>query len=530
MKILKLTALLAFIIILGNLAHADSAYNRIKVSGNFAGFAKQISGNLEASVKNQTVKSGSSYYIPEIRISTSVRGIGRVKLTFDRKRKTTAQKVGFISANNSYADKIDISLFKGSVTNKNRRTPASGSIYKNRNGKRILLLNFAGRRFGKSKENAYSLEVDLNNFASVKTAKLSKSPISREMSCGAGATIVNNWGLVQNLDEVSVMDTANRKILEIRLFADQEWFTRFGSDSNAQMLTFLNSAETIYEEQLSVIFDVISAETYTSNPGTLNTTASETLLENFGAILAADVVRSTADILHLFSGKDLDGSTLGIAYIGSVCFSAGPEFKTGLSQYHTASSTYLIFAHELGHNFGADHDSATLPQTLMFPSLNLSANRFSASSVADINGYITSNGACLANTVVSVTATPVVSATSTPNNTPVATNTPLPVPTVGPTETPEVLPPGTLPASAAIEAFKSGKLFAAAVYDLDEDEVYSDISVQLLFRAKAKGAKQVLKNLSTDDEGAVYFKPKKNGLYSFKTGNLSSRELKFKKK
>mmetsp|Transcript_87522 Transcript_87522/g.203594 ORF Transcript_87522/g.203594 Transcript_87522/m.203594 type:complete len:712 (-) Transcript_87522:444-2579(-) len=59
-------------------------------------------------------------------------------------------------------------------------------------------------------------------------------------------------------------------------------------------------------------------------------------------------------VWHLFTGCGRDYGEVGLAYMGTICMGG---VNTGVSQIHDRSShhTFLTFAHELGHNFGADH-------------------------------------------------------------------------------------------------------------------------------------------------------------------------------
>jgi len=99
------------------------------------------------------------------------------------------------------------------------------------------------------------------------------------------------------------------------------------------------------------------------------------------------------DLKHLFTGKDIDGSIIGIAYIGVLC--AVPTLSFGITQHYMEAANAGIFAHELGHNFGAGHDSSTR-EGLMFPSISIpSAQKFSDVSVAEITGHLSKYGSCI---------------------------------------------------------------------------------------------------------------------------------------
>ena len=99
------------------------------------------------------------------------------------------------------------------------------------------------------------------------------------------------------------------------------------------------------------------------------------------------------DIKHLFTGKNFDGSVIGIAYIGVVC--SVPTLSYGITQSYVESADSGIFAHELGHNFGANHDTSARG-SLMYPSISIPpSDHFSEASLQEINQHITQSGSCI---------------------------------------------------------------------------------------------------------------------------------------
>src|SRR5262249_4400984 len=127
-------------------------------------------------------------------------------------------------------------------------------------------------------------------------------------------------------------------------------------------------------------------------------TAPEDLLSQVRQYRGSHAAQQATGATHLMTGRDLDGDTVGIAYMGSVCDSQSADSLSDGA--HSTLMSALITAHELGHNFNAPHDGepgacASTPQTfLMAPKINFS-DQFSSCSLDQINARIRT-ASCLA--------------------------------------------------------------------------------------------------------------------------------------
>jgi hypothetical protein len=149
---------------------------------------------------------------------------------------------------------------------------------------------------------------------------------------------------------------------ELAIEADYPYFLSVGgtTSSVAQDISTVVANATSYAMlsgcnlKFRIVRYVIRA-TAQANPGLYNVTDPNTLLSNFRTVwnnLAGTIPRDTA---HMFTGKDLDGTTIGIAYLSCVCNST---FAYGLSQSRFSlqpGRRAALTAHELGHNFSANH-------------------------------------------------------------------------------------------------------------------------------------------------------------------------------
>ncbi len=135
----------------------------------------------------------------------------------------------------------------------------------------------------------------------------------------------------------------------------------------------INAVNVQYENEVGIIHNITEIVVRTSSAENPYTTSSAgTLLDQFKAEWnSSPLVGVDRNIAHLFTGRNLNGSTIGVAYLNTIC---NKWQAYGLSQNMNwfAQKTDLC-AHEMGHNWNATHCSCN--QSTMNPSLT-SANTF----------------------------------------------------------------------------------------------------------------------------------------------------------
>jgi hypothetical protein len=176
--------------------------------------------------------------------------------------------------------------------------------------------------------------------------------------------------------------------LDIAVLADAEFAARH-PDPLAALATRLNNIDGIFAEQVGVTLNVTDFRVFTATDDPLtDSTDPSTLLADLGGYKSRQPDLSGLGLVHLYTGRDLDDSTAGIAYIGALCSS---RFGAGLSEgRRTATTDSLIGAHEIGHNFGAPHDGEdgsvcqSTPETFLMAAQLNGSSTFSACSLEQI--------------------------------------------------------------------------------------------------------------------------------------------------
>ena len=141
--------------------------------------------------------------------------------------------------------------------------------------------------------------------------------------------------------------------LDVAALSDANFRARYGSDQQARdaILTRLNNVDGIFSSQLAIEIHVASVSA--AGDQLSDATAPNTLLRELALLRKRTPDLSSQGLTHLFTTRDLDGSTIGIAYLDSVCDS---QNAVGLTESRNVWLDSLVAAHEMGHNFGADHD------------------------------------------------------------------------------------------------------------------------------------------------------------------------------
>ena len=186
-------------------------------------------------------------------------------------------------------------------------------------------------------------------------------------------------------------------IAELELAFDQEFQTAIGNTASAVATSIMNVVDGIYRNNFNISFETLSRTMLTNaNDVFTNSTSAGALLNDVRDKKDADAIPFVTNpnaLFHLVTGRNFDGSTVGVAYVDVLC---GKKYATGTSQLLGSGNgrvalTAAVIAHELGHNFGSGHDgqvNACAVGHIMWPSVNPNTQTFSTCSKTAITTAI----------------------------------------------------------------------------------------------------------------------------------------------
>jgi hypothetical protein len=189
--------------------------------------------------------------------------------------------------------------------------------------------------------------------------------------------------------------------LELSVIGDALLRARYSDDQQAldAILIRLNNVDGIYTSQLGVELQATTVNLNDEIAAQLPAaTSANDLVAALSQLRGRTPSLNARGLTHLFTGRDLDGSTVGTAYTGGLC---SKTYGAGLTQVSgSVGIDSLIAAHEIGHNFGAEHDgsgvcaSTPVNQYIMSPQVTASATSFSQCSLDAIRPVMQS-ASCL---------------------------------------------------------------------------------------------------------------------------------------
>ena len=384
---MKFVKAFMFAFLLVPVAHAES----------LTPFKAAVVKKVAKRTKNAKAVASATRDISPMTFATTLRGEGRVLVTLNVQKATTwdatLSRNGIIES-----DTNDVELYQGEVSIRGVKYPAAASVIGPR-----MTLSFPGRA-RRDRQRVYTMTVP-NVAEGLTSARVMRTPsaVFHNKSCAdrhvEGHDTKGHAKTIEPL-HVGMKEAKLYHVITMSTLADPELYARHGRSTNAYIASIVNTAEALYERQLGIRFQIVKQHVYTDHATSpLTQTGPNELLQAFAtnpanpSILGANPATfdNDVDVKHLFTGKDLDGVTVGIAYVGSVC--SAPTYAYGLTQATSLAGSPYYFAHEIGHNLGARHDSQNFG-SVMSPSIFVGSS-FSKQSQDQINEHLFHFGNCL---------------------------------------------------------------------------------------------------------------------------------------
>ena len=139
-----------------------------------------------------------------------------------------------------------------------------------------------------------------------------------------------------------ILKEAAQYTADVATEADNEFVAALGGSSNAnnEILSILNQVDGIYQAELSIALRVTYQHTWAGSSDPFTASSASQLLNEFSTYWNSNLTfNDTFDLAHLWTGRDLDGTTVGVAYRGVVCKYRATSY--GLSQRDTGASSAL---------------------------------------------------------------------------------------------------------------------------------------------------------------------------------------------
>jgi len=244
----------------------------------------------------------------------------------------------------------------------------------------------------------FTLDVEEERFVFYNVSEVKEN----SHTCGVEMVVGKQEELDQSHPQRSQMGCVD---LELSVASDYLYYTQNGSTPEgviAMTLGVMNQVDTDYDDPFSDEIRFKITENFISSCSSCDPWSASlditTVLNSFRSWAQAGNFANVHDLGQLWSGRDFNGTTVGVAYIGVVC---------NTSRYHVLQNIVdsgwqlrVLTSHEIGHNFNASHDNAS--SFIMSASLS-NTTSWSGASVTSVNNHA-AGASCLADCGLHITS------------------------------------------------------------------------------------------------------------------------------
>ena len=367
---MKKNILLPFLILVSSLVYSQSAKKFI---------AKEITNQTSRNSNNEISKTFYRYQIFNINsgeLSRYARSADHVKFALQLENTKNFN----IDLKENDVRSSDYQLIVNGIANKSIHQTKKNSTYRGTfDGGKIAMTIDDGfvSAYIKTKNKSYYIE-PLNRFDKSADRDMYIYYEDKDVKpTGAKCGVTDTNHQIENLkpkahDEAK--QTENRGCVTIRLAlaATYDMVTAFGSLSNveARMLSIINNVNTDYDDVFNKVikFSVVSSN-ISDNPTTSlesalgTTTVAGSIIGSFtNWSQAGNLSTNTYDLGTLFTKRDFDGATVGLAWLSALCSNPSKRYNIIQDYSNSDALSRVTVSHEIGHNFGCNHTTGIMAE------------------------------------------------------------------------------------------------------------------------------------------------------------------------